>query len=106
MARDMVTLAQKRFAARQMLKDLAGERKAAVRDIVGRYNEPQFVALRVEFIKRASALGLGCITIGRILERDHTTILYHLKPEMQTRKREQRLRWEAAKRRQEANYGG
>lgn len=103
MARDMVTLAQRRFAARQMLKDLAVERKAAVRDIVGRYNEPQFVALRVEFIKRASALGLGCIAIGRILERDHTTVLYHLSQEMQVRKSAQRLRWEKAKR-QEAQH--
>jgi len=92
MARDMVSLARRRFAARKMLKELAADRKVAVRDIVGRYNEPQFVALRVEFIKRASALGLGCITIGRILERDHTTVLYHLKPEMQVRKNAQRLR--------------
>lgn len=105
MARDVVALAQKRFEARKMLKELAIERKAAIRDIVGRYNEPQFVALRVEFIKRASALGLGCISIGRILERDHTTILYHLKPEMQVRKSAQRLRWEKI-RRQEAQHAG
>lgn len=106
MARDMVTLAQKRFAARKMLKELAAERKAAVRDIVGRYNDSQFVALRVEFIKRASALGLGCITIGRILERDPTTVLYHLSPSMQARKSAQRLRWAKAKRENEAQHAG
>lgn len=105
MARDMVSLAQRRFAARKMLKDLAVERKAAVRDIIGRYNEPQFVALRVEFIKRASALGLGCITIGKIIERHHGTVLYHLKPAMRARKREQRLRYEA-KRGREAQHVG
>lgn len=103
MARDVVTLAQRRFAARQMLKDLAVERKAAVRDIVGRYNEPQFVALRVEFIKRASALGLGCTSIGRIVGRSCWTVQYHLSPEMQERKRAQRQRW-AAKQAAEAQH--
>lgn len=105
MARDVVALAQKRFAARKMLKELAAERKVAMRDIVGRYNEPQFVALRVEFIKRASALGLGCISIGRIVERSPWTVQYHLKPEMRARKQAQRLRWRA-KRDREAQHAG
>lgn len=105
MARDLVTLAQRRFAARKMLKELAVERKAAVRDIVGRYNEPQFVALRVEFMRRASALGLGCISIGRIVERSPWTVQYHLSPRMRERKRAQRKRW-AAKQAGEAQHVG
>lgn len=105
MARDVVTLAQKRFAARKMLADLARERKSAVRDIVGRYSEPQFVALRVEFMRRASALGLGCVTIGRIVERSPWTVQYHLKPKMRERKKAQRARW-LAKRDREARHVG
>lgn len=69
----------KRFAGRKVLADLAKERKASIRDIVGRYNQPEFVALRVEFIRRAAAAGLGSPTIGRIIKRDHSTVLYHLR---------------------------
>lgn len=75
---DLVTLVKHRYLGRQMLEDIAREHRAAVRDILGRYREPQFVALRVEFMRRAHAAGMGSITIGKLLRRNHTTVLYHL----------------------------
>lgn len=101
-------LARRRFEGRKLLDDLAREHKAAVRDITGRYNYPFLVKIRREFCIRASGLGLGCISIAKILHRSHGTVLYHLKPEMRMRKRAQRLRWVAAnlhKPQEEARHG-
>jgi chromosomal replication initiation ATPase DnaA len=81
----MAELARHRFEARNMLKALAKDRKAAMSDIVGRYNYPELVAVRLEFIKMARERGMSCLTIGRVMGRHHTTILYHLNPEMKQR---------------------
>jgi chromosomal replication initiation ATPase DnaA len=70
--------ARMRFEARNILKAIANDNKVPVRDIVGRYGDANLVALRVEFIKRARALGMGSVVIGRIINRGHWTVLYHL----------------------------
>lgn len=95
----MAKLARQRFDARNMLKALAKERKAAVRDIVGRYNHAEFVALRVEFIKRAAAHGLGSVTIGRIIQRHNTTVLYHM-----SGWKERKRHWRETRRDREAQH--
>lgn len=89
-------LAKRRFEGRKLLEDMAKERRACMRDITGRYNYPFLVEIRRDFCIRAKGLGLGCVMIGKILHRSPWTVLYHLKPEMRVRKREQRLRWAAA----------
>jgi hypothetical protein len=76
---DLPKTVLRRRLARQVLADLVKERKASVRDIVGRYNQAEFVKLRVEFMRRAYAAGVGSPIIGRIIKRDHSTVLYHLK---------------------------
>lgn len=88
----------RRSIGRAILAEVVRERKACVRDIVGRYNQPEFVALRVEFIRRAHSQGVGSITIGRIIKRDHTTVLYHLR-----NWRPRKNAWRAAKMAREAS---
>lgn len=95
--RSIAIMAVQRREARKALVELAKERQMAVRDIVGRYNYPEIVAVRTEFMRRASAMGLGCIMIGRILDRNYTTVLYHLN-DWKPRKRAWRLAKAAAER--------
>ena len=67
-----------RFEARNILKVIANDNNVPIRDIVGRYNDANLVALRVQFMKRAKALGMGSVVIGRMINRGHSTVLYHL----------------------------
>lgn len=60
-----------------MIEVLAGKYRTPVRDIVGRYNDAPLVAIRAEFIRWATGLGMGSITISRMINRHHTTVLYH-----------------------------
>lgn len=70
-------MARQRFAARNMLAELAKEKRIRVADIVGPARFPPIVAVRAEFIRRAGALGLGSRMIGRIIKRHATTVLHH-----------------------------
>ena len=88
-----------RFEARAILQAIANDNKTPIRDIVGRYNDANLVALRVQFMKRAKALGMGSVTIGRIINRSHGTVLYHLNGWRDAK-------YAAAKARAEARCGG
>lgn len=94
----MVELARMRFKGKELLNNLAREHKTPVRDIVGRYNDATLVAIRVEFIRLATAMGMGSVTVSRMIGRDHTTVLYH-------RNGWRGRKYAAAKARAEMRYG-
>lgn len=95
----MAELARLRFRGREMLKVLANDNKVPVRDIVGRYNDANLVAIRVQFIKWAAGLGMGSVVAGRLINRHHTTILHH-------RGGWRERKYAATKARAEARHGG
>lgn len=70
-------MAKQRFAARNMLAELAKEKRMRVADIVGRARFAPIVEVRTEFIRRAGTLGMGSRMIGRIINRHATTVLHH-----------------------------
>lgn len=70
--------ARHRFEGRRILAAAAAAAGLQVADIVGRARNRHVVALRAEIMKRLSHAGYGSITIGKVLKRDHSTVLYHL----------------------------
>ena len=93
MARPKDQILLERFSkGKAVLLELSKSRNVLLSDITGRYNSDYLVGIRKEFCLRAKELGLGCISIGKILDRDHTTVLYHLSPAMQARKTKNRSR--------------
>lgn len=94
----MAEMARMRFKGRELLNNLAKEHKTPVRDIVGRYNDAPLVAIRVEFIRLATAMGMGSVVTGRLIKRGHWTVLYH--------RNGWRARKYAAAKAREAQYGG
>lgn len=95
----MAELARFRHEGRRMIEGLARKHRTPVRDIVGRYNDVALVAIRAEFIKWATGLGMGSVTIARMIGRDHSTVLYH-------RNGWRQRKYAAAKTRAEARDGG
>jgi chromosomal replication initiation ATPase DnaA len=93
MARPKDEVLLERFAqGRELLLQLAKSRDVLPSDVMGHYNSDYLIRIRKDFCLRAKEMGLGCISIGKILNRDHTTVLYHLSPAMQARKTEARSR--------------
>lgn len=51
----------------------------------------KFVLARREFCELAHAAGCGSVVIGKVLWRDPTTVLYHLRPDMREHRKNQRI---------------
>lgn len=75
--RSLVELSRMESKGRIMLKRLSEKHKTPIRDIVGRYNDPPLVAIRLEFIRQAEEVGMGSVVTARFLRRHYTTVLYH-----------------------------
>ncbi len=73
--------------ARKLLKNMAKKKNIDMKSITGPYHFKYLVDIRKEFIHKAYDLGLGMVLIGRILNRNHSTIAYHTDPELRRRKR-------------------
>lgn len=73
--------------ARKLLKRMAKRENIDMKSIVGRYQFSYLVDFRREFIEMARRdFGLGAVVIGRILNRNHSTIIYHTSPELRKKK--------------------
>lgn len=77
-ASDLPVARTKVFALNAMLAVVADETGVPVRELRSRSRLPHQVEARKAFINRASEAGFGCWSIGRALNRDHTTVLHHL----------------------------
>lgn len=78
----MSLLGKRLRLGKALLRQISLERNIDIPSIVGRYNYDYLVEVRREYCVRARELGLGTPMIGKILERDHATVMYHLNPEM------------------------
>lgn len=96
----LITLSRRYSAGKRILREVAAEARRSTKELTGTYRDSDLVALRLEFIYRARAAGLGSVTMGRVLNRDHTTILYHINGW-----RARKNAWAAAKRAREAQNG-
>lgn len=82
-----------------LLKSIAERENVDIKSIIGPYRYAYLVVVRKEFCRRAKdELGLGCVTIGKLLNLDHTTVLYHQTPLMQARKATNRPKYYGAER--------
>ena len=73
--------------ARKLLKKISKKKNVDIKSIVGPYHDRYLVNIRREFIEKArNDFGLGAVSIGRILNRNHSTILYHTSPELRKKK--------------------
>lgn len=59
---------------------------------------PRYVVIRREFCTRGKAMKITMVELAIALNRDHTTISYHASPEIQKRKKAQRIAWGQRKR--------
>lgn len=72
--------------ARSILEAVSQFYNIDVPSIVGRAKYKRVQAVRRQFCKMAYEAGVGSVTIGKVLNRDHTTILYHVRPHWRARK--------------------
>ncbi len=64
--------------ARAIIKEIAELRGLEPREILGRSRFQNVVRARVEVAKRLDERGYSSPQIGKILNRDHTTVLYYI----------------------------
>lgn len=74
--------------AEQILLMVSREYLVSVEALRGNDRDRRIVRARREFCLRAKANGIGCIIAAKVLWRDHATVLFHQKPELQRRRQE------------------
>lgn len=65
---------------RQLLADIAASRDLTVDDIRGYAVDEYLLQARKDFAIAASTLGLGCLVIGKLINRDQTMVRYYINP--------------------------
>ncbi len=86
---------QRMQLARSILDAVSQHRNVDTKSIVSRARYEEVALARREFCELAYGAGIGSILIGKILGRDHTTILYHVNPAWRVRKDQWRYRQNA-----------
>lgn len=64
---------------RRVLNEVSAETGVPVRAITGPSRTPEVVAAREKASVRLHALGMSFAAIGRVLRKDHTTVLAHIR---------------------------
>lgn len=77
--------------AMALLKQVSAEHNIDVRSLKARANHRHFCLARRDYCIRGMKAGIGLWALADALCRDRTTIAYHQRSDMQTRKRAQRL---------------
>lgn len=70
---------------RDILKQVAGERGLSVEDVTGKSKRKELLLARLEIIARLRAAGFGIARMGRLLNRNHSTISHHVYPAYRAR---------------------
>jgi hypothetical protein len=78
----------RRRRAQVILQLVARKYMVSLEDLMSDDRSSGLVAARREFFERAKAEGIGSTTIAKTIRRNHSTVLYHLKPDMQAARRE------------------
>ena len=73
-----------------VISEVANDHKIGVKDIIGRRRLPHIVRARQDAIKRVASLDparYSSTVLGRIFQRDHTTILHYLERTAKSKRR-------------------
>lgn len=79
---------------RAILAHIAKRAKVDPKDLAGRDMARRFIAPRSEVCRLANAAGVGQTVIAYVLNRDLSTILYHINPAYRARKTARRLAYD------------
>lgn len=74
----------------EVISEAANDHKIGVKDIIGRGRMPHIVRARQDAIQRVAALDpdrYSSTVLGRIFQRDHTTILHYLERTAESKRR-------------------
>jgi chromosomal replication initiation ATPase DnaA len=74
--------------AEEILLMVSREYLISVETMRGNDREARVVRARRDFCLRTKAHGIGCITAAKVLWRNHSTVMYHQRPDMQNRRYE------------------
>lgn len=72
--------------SKTIIREVAAKYKIQPKDILGHDRFGHFVAARKEIMARLKELGKTTGQIGMIMNRDHSTVLYHTSPKIRSRR--------------------
>lgn len=64
--------------AQRLLEWVCQKHRLSVKTLRGQERFPHIVAARREFIRLCKERNIGCVTIGKVLNRHHGTVLHHI----------------------------
>lgn len=79
-----------------LLQEISQAHKIDIKSLQHRAVFSHFVKARKEYCKRGRAIGISSTILGKMLHRDHTTVLYHASDRAQQIKRNSRLKREGS----------
>ena len=91
----MAEVRRKINLGRSILAAVSHHRNIDAKLIVGRDRQRDVMQARRDVCEMAHEAGIGCVIIGRILNRDHTTILSHVSPTYRAHKNRWRYKQNA-----------
>lgn len=85
--------------ATEILEQVARDHRIGVVQLRSHHQPKHFIDARRDFCQRARGEGLSMSVIAEVLKKDRSTVSYHLRPDVQERKRAMRVyksTWQAA----------
>lgn len=78
--------------AMALLEQISAAHNIDIRSLRAKANFRHFNLARRDYCVRGLEAGIGTAALADVLRRDRSTVVYHQRPDMQIRKRAQRLR--------------